>query len=121
MIVCAACKHETKDERFKSDFEQFTRKECPKFIDPCTRLDSACYDISTRTLSYHYTVQEALDDETIYTEEVIDAFHENILKGLKNSIQLKTYKDEGITFCYDYYSITTRKMLLKLTFTKEDY
>jgi len=121
LLVCGACKRETKDEKFKSDFEQFTQKECPKFVDPCTRLDSARYDIASRTLSYHYTVQDMLDDEAIYTEEVIGSFHEDILKGLKNSIQMKTYKDEGITFRYDYRSITTGKMLLELTFTKEDY
>lgn len=121
VIVCVGCKRETKDEKIKNDIEQFTQKECPKFFDPCTRLDSACYDIASRTLSYHYTVQDVLDDETIYTEEVTDAFRENTLRELRNSIQLKTYKDEGITFRYDYRSITTGKMLLELTFTKEDY
>ena len=122
MIVMGACKRETKDERFKRNFQQFTQKECPKFVDPCTRLDSACYDIGSRTLCYHYTVQDMLDDETIYAdEETTSAFHENILKGLRGSIQLKPYKDEGITFCYSYRSITTGKKLLELTFTEEDY
>ncbi len=121
LLICGACNRETKDEKFKSDFQQFTQKECPKYVDPCTRLDSACYDIASRTLSYHYTVQDMLDDEAIYTEELTDAFHDDILKSLKNSIQLKTYKDEGITFRYDYRSTTTGKMLLVLTFTKEDY
>jgi len=121
LLVCGACKRETKDEKFKRDFEQFTQKECPKFVDPCTRLDSACYDIGSRTLRYHYTVQDVLDDEEIYTEEVIDTFRDNILKGLKSSIQLKAYKDEAITFSYDYRSITSGKMLLEMTFTPEDY
>ena len=121
MLAFCACKRETKDEKFKRDFQQFTQKECPKFVDPCTRLDSACYDIENRTLSYHYTVQDMLDDEEIYTEETNNAFYDDILKGLKNSIQMKSYKDEGITFRYDYRSITTGKMLLILTYTPEDY
>ena len=121
LIVCSTCKRETKDERFQRDFQQFTQKECPKFVDPYTCLDSAIYDIESRTLSYHYTVQEMLDNESIYTDELTEAFHEDILKGLKNSIQLKPYKDEGITFHYDYYSKTTGKMLLEMTFNKEDY
>lgn len=121
IFVFGSCKRETKDEKFKHDFEQFTQKECPKFVDPCTRLDSACYDIENRTLSYHYTVQDMLDDEEIYTEETNNAFHDDILKGLKNSIQMKPYKDEGITFRYDYRSITTGKMLLVLTYSPEDY
>ena len=121
LFVCSACKRESKDEKFQRDFQQFTQKECPKFVDPCTRLDSACYDIGGRTISYHYTVQDDLDNDSIYTEELKDAFRDNIMKGLKNSIPMKPYKDESITFHYDYRSITTGKMLLELTFTKEDY
>ena len=45
LIVCGACKQETKDEKFKKDFEQFTLKECPKEIDLFIQLDSANYDI----------------------------------------------------------------------------
>ena len=119
--MLGGCKRETKDEKFRHDFEQFTQKECPKFVDPCTRLDSACYDIQTRTISYHYTVQDKLDNESIYTSELTDAFHDDILKGLKHSIQMKPYKDEGITFHYDYRSLTTGKMLLELTFSPENY
>ena len=121
LLFCGACKRETKDEKFQRDFQQFTAKECPKFVDPYTRLDSACYDIESRTLSYHYTVQDVLDNDTIYTEELVESFQSDIQKGLKNSIDLKTYKDEGITFRYDYRSATTGKMLMTLTFTKEDY
>ena len=121
LLFCGACKRETKDEKYQRDFRQFTAKECPKFVDPYTRLDSACYDIESRTLSYHYTVQDVLDNDTIYTEELVESFQSDIQKGLKNSIDLKTYKDEGITFRYDYRSITTGKMLMTLTFTKEDY
>ena len=120
-VLFASCRRETKDEKFKRDFEQFTQKECPKFVDDCTCLDSAYYNIENRTLNYYYTVQDVLDNDTIYTSELVDAFHDDILKGLKNSIQLKTYKDEGISFRYSYRSITTGKTLLDLIFTPEDY
>ena len=121
IILCGACNRQTKDEKFHQDFLQFTQKECPKFVDPCTRLDSARYDIGSHTVYYHYTVQDVLDNDSIYTEELISAFQEDILKGLKNSIPLKIYKDEGIAFHYDYRSLKTGKMLLELDFTKEDY
>ena len=121
IFVFGSCKRETTDEKFKRDFEQFTEKECPKFVDPCTRLDSACYDIESRTLSYHYTVQDMLDDESIYTDEVVNMFSDNIQQELKSSIQMKGYKDEGITFHYDYRSTTTGEILLDLTFPPEDY
>ncbi|MBP3711933.1 MAG: hypothetical protein IJ219_06395 [Bacteroidaceae bacterium] len=120
-MLAQACQRETKDERFRREFRQFTEKECPKFVDACTRLDSAVFDIESRTLCYHYTVQDDLDDETIYTDKLISQHQGDILSGLRNSLQLKVYKDEGINFCYQYRSITTGKTLLELTFTQEDY
>lgn len=121
LIVCGACKHETKDEKFRKDFEQFTLKECPKEVDLFIQLDSASYDINSRTLNYYYTLEESLDHDTIYDEKTKEFFHENILKSLKTSIQLKPYKDENITFRYNYRSNSTGATLLELTFTAEQY
>ena len=62
------------------------------------------------------------DNESIYSnEDMTSSFHDTILKGLRGSLQMKPYKDEGITFCYDYYSISSGKKLFNLTFTPEDY
>ncbi len=122
LLVLGACKRETKDELFQREFQQFTQKECPKFVDECTRLDSAVYNIENRTLTYFYTVRGELDNETIYTNERMSSeFHNTILKGLKGSLQLKIYKDEGISFCYSYCSETTGEKYMELTFTPEDY
>lgn len=122
LLTFSACKRETKDERFQKEFQQFTQKECPKFVDECTRLDSAVYDIENRTLTYFYTVRGELDNETIYTNErMTSGFHNDILKNLKGSLQLKIYKDEGISFRYNYCSETTGKQYLDLTFTPEEY
>lgn len=121
LLVCSSCRRETKDERFRREYQQYTEKECPKDIDPCTRLDSICYDIGSRTLTEYYTVRDQLDDDSLYTEEVTGTLHDEILKGLKGSIQLKDYKDEGINFRYSYRSITTGKLLLELNYTPEDY
>lgn len=121
LMVFSACKRETKDEHFRKEFEQFTLKECPKFLDECTRQDSAVYDIETRTLSYCYTVQGALDNDSIYTDEIVSEHRKNILRGLKNSLQLKPYKDENIIFRYLYRSITTGETRLELIFTPEEY
>lgn len=121
LLVCVACNRVSKDEKIKLDFEQYTLKECPKHIDPCTRLDSACYNIETRTIAYYYTVQDDLDNEELYTDELIETLYEDKLKSVKGSLQLKQYKDEGIAFCYEYRSTTTGKTLLQMTFSPEDY
>lgn len=122
LLTFYACKRESKDEQFKSVFEQFTQAECPKFMDESTRMDSICYDIETRTLTEYYTVMNSLDSDSVYAnEQLINTFRETMLKGLKGSIQLKRYKDEDITFRYTYRSLATGKMRLELTFTPEDY
>ena len=121
-LLLGGCKRETKDERFQREFQKFTQNECPVLMDPGTRLDSAVYDIPTHTLSYYYTVQNDLDDESIYeNEDLTSSFRSNMLKGLKGSLPMKPYKDEGITFHYAYRSISSGKTLYELTFTSEDY
>lgn len=121
LIVFGACKRETKDERFKREYEQYTQKECPKEVSLYTRLDSVCYSIENRTLTEYYTVWDVLEDKSFYTEETTEALHNDILKELKGSIRMKPYKDEGITFCYDYRSQTSGERVIKLTYTPEDY
>ena len=115
MIFMTACQRETIDEKFKRECKQFTEKECPKEIVSGVRLDSLCYDIESRTRSEHYTIEGSPDEDAVST------LHDIILNELKSSLQLKPYKDEGVTFRYDYRSITTGKMLLVLTYSPEDY
>lgn len=122
LVAFSACKRETKDEKFKRDFELFTQKDCPKLMDPCTRMDSVCYDIGSRTMTEYYTVMSDLDVDSIYAnEKVMESFRETMLKGLKSSIQLKKYKDEGISFRYLYRSLSTGEVRLELIYTPEDY
>ena len=120
-ILLGGCKRESKDERFRREYEQFTLKECPKDMNPYPRMDSLCYDIESRTLTEYYTVSDLLDNDSLYTEEVIEDYRTNLLKELKGSIQMKPQKDEGINFSYLYRSITSGKELLEVTFTPEDY
>lgn len=122
LIVCGACRRETKDEKIRRDYEMFTQKECPKLMDECTRMDSICYDIASRTLTEYYTVMGQLDADSLFADdELIGDFTDNMLASLKGSIKLKQYKDEGISFSYIYRSQSTGKTRLELTFTPEDY
>jgi len=121
MLATGACRRETKDEQVRRVFMEYTQKECPKFVDPYTRLDSAQYSIAEKTLSYHYTVTDSLDNELLFTDELIDEFQGNVLKELKSSIAMRNYKEMGITFHYDYHSQSSGKMLLELDFTPDDY
>lgn len=122
-MLTAACKRETKDERFRREFEAYTQKECPKLIDQDTRMDSISYTAQPqRTLTEYYTVMNALDQDTLYADKkLIGTLREQMLGALKSSIQLKPYKDEGVTFCYSYRSHSSGRIRLLLTFTPDDY
>lgn len=120
-FLLGGCKRETKDERFKREYEQFTRKECPKEVASCIRMDSICYDIESRTLTEYYTFTGNLDTDSFYTEKVVDEYRKGLLKELKGSLQMKPQKDEGINFSYKYHSDTTGKLLFEMAFTPEDY
>ena len=116
IFAFGGCKRETKDEKFKRDCEQFTKKNCPMQMISGICLDSLCYDIESRTRNEHYTIESNLDENMLQ-----DMLHGIILKELKNNIDLKPLTDEGITFRYTYHSDTTGEILFDLTFTREDY
>lgn len=121
VLLLGACGRETKDERFRREFQTFTEKECPKPVDPYTVEDSAVYDIGSRTLCCYYTVEGDLDNVELYTEDAVSDVRDIMLKNLKSSIQMKPYKDEGISFRHDYRSKQTGETLVLLHFTPEDY
>lgn len=121
LIIFSGCKRHTLDERIAQEAKQFTLKNCPKQIDAQTILDSCTFSMPLRTYYYNYTVKDELDIDSIYTQELYDAFRQELLSSIKNSILLKECKDAGITFCYRYYSDRSGKILMKQTFTKKDY
>jgi len=79
------------------------------------------FSIPKRTYYYNYTVNGYLDTDSLYTKELHDMFHEDLLSNIKNSIQLKGCKDAGVTFCYRYYSDRSGKLLMVQKFTRKDY
>jgi len=121
VLLCSSCKKETMYEKIEKDAKIFTQKNCPKQMDDYTIMDSTTYDIPSNTFTYYYTVNDKLEDTSVYTEELKSSFRNTILKEIKGSIPMKGYKDAGITFVYQYRGKKTNKVLLKLKFTAEDY
>lgn len=121
LFILTGCKRQTFEERIHEEAERFTLKNCPKEVDKYTLLDSCIFSIPKRTYYYNYTIRGDLDVDSLYTRELYDAFHEQLLTDIKNSIQLKACKDAGITFCYRYYSDRSGKLMMIQKFTKKDY
>ena len=121
LFALSGCKKQSLEERIYQEAKQFTLKNCPKTIDQFTTLDSCTFSIVKRSYYYNYTVKDNLDIDSLYTQELYDMFREQLLSDIKNSIQLKTLKDAGISFCYRYYSSRSGKVLMQQKFTPKDY
>ena len=108
------------DERCKQEAREQTHKICPRSISEGILLDSITYDIKSHTLSYCYTMSGPFDNQ-----QAIDngkaKFHEEMKDQVINSLELKEYKEHGITFRYVYFSSSKKNIILEEVFTKQDY
>lgn len=108
------------DQKCLLDAQEQTRKLCPRSIATGITLDSIGYSIHSHTLYYYYTMSQDFDNQ-----KAINAgkgkFREALKNQIINSIDLKKFKDRGITFRYIYFSKTSKKKLLEEVYTKKDY
>ena len=120
IILLTAC-HESLEERAAREAKEFTQKNCPTPVRDNTRTDSLTYDADTRTISYWYTLCGPADNAEIIKEKKATLTN-TLLEGVKGSMQLKAYKDEGFNIRYVYHSEKEpQKTLLDVTFTEKDY
>ena len=120
-LLLGACSWESRDERFLREANKFTENQCPKEMDDYTIMDSVVFTPSTQTYAYYYTVKDVLDNDTLYTAELYDLFHDKVLGEIKSSITMKTMKEAGLNFLYAYRSKTSGKVLMQLEFSEKDY
>ena len=117
-VLLTACQ-ETMDERCMREAKEYTEKNCPALVTEGVTIDSLVFQPTTRTLIYYYTVKGIIDDAEALKQH---DFRSTLLKELKNSTSMKTYKEYGYNFRYVYYS-TKRKgdIVFDTTFKKKDY
>lgn len=126
IIICLcmltqACHRTSRLEQIAEEARLFTQKQCPFNVDPYTRMDSTTFDPSSLCYYYNYTVSDLLDNDSIYTEELCERFRQQTLDEIRSSIQLKGYKEAGLTLVYRYYSASSGRMIAEFEFPKEDY
>lgn len=108
------------DERCLKEAQMQTKKICPHTITPGVILDSITYDVKKRIMQYHYTMNGEYDD-TATIAKGKDGFIKAMGNQIRNSIDLKKYKDNGISFRYTYTSKSTKRILMDELFTRKDY
>lgn len=120
LTLCGCSRQMNFDERCQKEAEMQTKKVCPKVITPGITLDSITFDTKQRTMQYHYTMEGGYDDTATIAKGKND-FVKALGNQIKNSIELKKYKDNGIAFRYTYTSKSTKKILIDESFTSKDY
>lgn len=117
-LLVMACQ-ESLEERCAREVQTYSKKHCPVRVTEDITMDSLSFDKSTHTLAYIYTVKGKVDDST-----ALNAVHprELLLHQVKNSADLKLYKDAGYSFRYTYYSSKNKgTKLFEATFLEKDY
>ena len=115
MVGC----QESLEERGAREARDYTEKHCPAPIAHQVTMDSMTFDKTTHTFGYYYSLSGTLDDSAYIRQN--DPY-DMLLQQVKNSTNLKIYKEAGYNFRYIYNS--TKHKGLKLfdkTFTSEEY
>ncbi len=113
---------ESKRERLEREAIEYTEKNCPNMIvKDLIYLDSlVCRNDGKNNYVYYYSVK---GDSAMYAEmnsKYNDA-REMLLKSLRNSVDLRFVKAEGLNIIYAYYDATTHRKIQEYVFTPEDY
>ena len=116
--VLTSCQ-ESMEERCAREAREYTQQKCPAFINKVTRIDSLTFDATTHTISYCYSLMGAADVAGSVNE---GEARQSLLNEIKNSMNLKAYRDEGYNIRYVYHSDSRpSEVMYEVTFTKNDY
>lgn len=93
-------------------------KQTPMQIDPYVRLDSAASKGKTN-FTYYYTLID-MDKTEVNLDTVNKYIRPEIIENVKNSPELKVYRDNSITMDYKYYD-RNREFVTEVSVTPELY
>lgn len=110
---------ESLEDRCEREAKEYTKKHCPTSVGKNIMMDSMTFDKTSHTISYAYTLGGELDDSAVVNGSNSKAL---LLEQVKNSANLRLYKEAGYSFRYIYYSGKIKgKTLMDVKFSKKDY
>lgn len=95
-------------------------KQCPMTIDEVTRMDSTTYTGDDNTFTYYYTLTGTADDPTI-VEATQKQLAESLPEFIKNTDDLKMYREMDVTMLYIYLSDKNHQELFRVKVTPDMY
>ena len=109
------------EERAEQEARDYTRKFCPTPVYNHTRTDSLVFDRSSRTFVYHCSLTDLMEDSTIINQKS-QQLRGGLLQSIRESTNLRIYKDAGFSFRYLVRSAKNPQLVLfDATFKKEEY
>ena len=118
VMLTVGCQEKLEDRAERECREQ-TEKNCPTPVENFASMDSMTFERGSHTISYCYTVSGAIDNAAAINGEQVRAA---LLQEVRNSPQLKAYKDVGYGLRYVYYSNKEKgTQLFEATFREKDY
>lgn len=118
LFALASCQ-QAKQKVFELASEQ-VNKECPMTIDEMTTLDSTNYAGEGNMFTYFYTLSGAADDSTI-VEQMKAELEKTLPETIKNTEDMKVYRESNVTIKYVYLSQKNKQELLQITVTPDMY
>jgi ribosomal protein S18 len=120
LLTLTACQ-ESLEDRCVREAKEYTHKNCPAPAGENIIIDSMSFEKATHTLCYYYSLTGKIDDKTII-DKASPKMQQQLLFAIKTATNMKTYKDDGYSFKYTYYSSKEKNKILYVhTFTKNDY
>ena len=111
------------DERIIEETQDYTSRQCPKYVEPGNQLDSLTYSTTTRTITHWYSLSEDKADSTYQAalKKEPEVFRANTLRSLINDTSWEGCKNENINFRYVYRLADTGEQVFEILLTPADY
>ncbi|WP_455590406.1 hypothetical protein [Bacteroides sp.] len=118
LFALTSCQ-QAKQKVFELASEQ-VNKECPMTIDEMTTLDSTSYAGEGNMFTYFYTLSGVADDSAI-VEQMKAELEKTLPETIKNTEDMKIYRESDVTIKYVYLSKKSGQELLQITVTPDMY
>ncbi|WP_321517127.1 hypothetical protein [uncultured Bacteroides sp.] len=111
LLFFASCQ-ESREKTFERLAKEYTAK-CPVALGVGIRVDSMKYNIKTNTNSNYYTLSGNIDSpDSIQKNKAY--MESSMIAAVRNSVDMKEYKDFNTTIEYVYFSDKNKKELFRI-------
>lgn len=109
---CFISCQESREKTFERLAKEYTSR-CPVIMGEGIRIDSMKYNPKTNTNSNYYTLSGKIDnpDSIQKNKEYMES---SMIAAVRNSVDLRDYKDFSTTIEYIYYSESSKKELYRI-------